>query len=119
MILRTLSTSMSQADYDKPISQMMDSLYNAHQECRKYANSMLSFSEPTYVEELKAMRFKTFNEFMNSLRKANRGALLNNFNMYHMSMPFEYSTRNNFWFAYALNAQISYTEKEERFRQLI
>ena len=36
-----------------------------------------------------------------------------------MSMPLEHSTRNNFWFAYALNAQIDFTEKEERFKQLI
>ena len=56
---------------------------------------------------------------MNSLRKANRGPLLNNFNMHHMSMPFEYSIRNNFWFAYALNTQISHAEKEEKFKQLV
>ena len=84
--------------------EMMQGLYKAHYSCVAYANSMNKFPEPTYVEEFKASRTKTFCEFMASLTAANRGALVNNFNMHFMSLPLEHSLRNNFWFAYALSA---------------
>lgn len=56
---------------------------------------------------------------MKSLRLANKGHLINNFNMYLMSLPLENSPRNNFWFAYALQAQIDAQEKEEKFLHLV
>ena len=56
---------------------------------------------------------------MVSLKAANRGPLINNFNMYHMSLPLEYSIKNNFWFAFALNSQLDFAEKEEKFQQLL
>ena len=69
---------------------------------------MQSFQESTYTEEFKSNRFATFNAFMVSLRSANRGHLINNFNMYHMSISLEQSVRNNFWLAYALSAQLDH-----------
>ena len=60
--------------------------------------------EQTYVEEFRSRRAATVQKFMVSLRAANRGALLNNFNMYHMSTPYEFNLRNNFWLVHALSA---------------
>ena len=59
-------------------------------------------NEVTYVEEFRSRRAETVQKFMVSLRAANRGALINNFNMYHMSTPYEFNLRNNFWFVHAL-----------------
>jgi hypothetical protein len=77
---------------------------------------MQTFQEPTYCEEFKNNRFGTFDAFMVTLRSANRGHLINNFNMYHMSISLEQSVRNNFWLAYALSAQLNHMEKEEKFK---
>ena len=117
--LRHLSTSLNQAEFDEHIQEMMSGLVKAHTICREHANNMQHYQEPTYVEEFKASRPATFNSFMKSLREANKGPFINNFNMYHMSLPMEQSPRNNFWFAYALSAQLDYEEKEERFKQLV
>lgn len=56
---------------------------------------------------------------MVSLRKANRGHLINNYNMYHMSMPMEHSIRNNFWLIISLSAQLDYQEKQRKFQVLL
>lgn len=94
---------------------MLDGLLEAHTDCRNYAIEMQRFLEPTYIEQFKEGRFKTFDAFMVSLRKANRGHFINNYNMYHMSMPLEHSLRNNFWLVFSLSSQLDYLEKEEKF----
>ena len=80
---------------------------------------MLNFQEASYVEEFKASRLQTFNDFMNVFKKANKGPLINNFNMYNMSVPCEFDPEVNYMFAYALQGHIDYQEKEERFKQLV
>lgn len=62
---------------------------------------------------------KTFNDFMIIFKQANKGPLINNFNMYYMSLPLEYSPETNFWFAYALQGHLDFVEKEERLKQLV
>ena len=98
---------------------MMGGLYHAHIACRQYALDLTHLNEVTYVEEFKSRRAATVENFMVSLRAANRGPLINNFNMYHMSTPYEFNLRNNFWFIYALSAQLDFQEKEERFKLLV
>ena len=81
---------------------MLDAMVKSHDSSRVYAKSMMSFQESTYVEEFKSSRMQTFNDFMIVFKHANKGPLINNFNMYYMSLPLEYSPETNFWFAYAL-----------------
>jgi len=45
---------------------------------------------------------ETFNDFMVVFKQANKGHLINNFNMYCMSLPLEFSPETNYWFAYTL-----------------
>ena len=116
---KQLSTSHSQANYSEAINHLLEGLLQAHKACREYANSMQKFQENTYVEEFCASRTKTFDDFMITFKAANRGPLLNNFNIYRMSLPLENAPKNNFYFGYALSAQIDFQEKEERFNQLL
>lgn len=95
---------MNQADYTEELRAMMGGLFHAHQACRQYALDLTHLNEQTYVEEFKSRRAQTVQNFMASLRAANRGPLINNFNMYHMSTPYEFNLRNNFWFVHALSA---------------
>ena len=104
MLFRSLSTSQNQADVSSAYVDTMNGLNAAHLSCRIFANSMSGFGEHTYIEEFKKVRGGVFIDFMKSLRAANKGCLINNYNMYMMSLPSEYSLRNNFWFAYALQA---------------
>ena len=60
------------------------------------------------MAEFQQSRPQTFDEFMKSLRAANKGHLFNNFNMFYMSMPLECSPQNNFWLAYCLQAHVDH-----------
>ena len=101
--LRPLSVALNQANMSNAFHYMLDAMICAHNSCRNYAKSMRSnFQEATYIEEFKASRVKTFNDFMIVFKEANRGHLINNYNMYLMSMPMEYEPESNFLLAYAL-----------------
>jgi len=57
--------------------------------------------------------------FVSSLKLANRGQLLNNFDLNNLSLPLEHSLIHNYWCIQSLQLQLNYHEKEEKFAQMI
>ena len=90
-----------------------------HNSCKLFAQKMQQSDESNFLKVFLGVRVSIFNEFMQSLRAANRGDLLNNFNLINMSLPLEFSIINNYWCAQASYNTYKMKCREVKFEQVI
>jgi hypothetical protein len=77
---------------------MKKNLSEGHSQCREFLqNIQHRASENTYDDVVKSFRPSILKEFVDTLKAANHGYMLNNMDMLTLSMPLEYSLVNNYW----------------------
>ena len=68
---------------------------------------------------VKSFRPSIFKDFVDTLKAANRGYMMNNMDILTLSMPLEYSLVNNYWMVHGIQLHLNHMEREIRYQQLI
>lgn len=100
--IKAISQSFSKMEINEYCQALRESSQAAHLECRKFAEEFCDYTEKNFMEIFNHARPLIFIDFVDCLLAANTGPMLNNFDLFHFSMPLEFNPEINFQLVYAV-----------------
>lgn len=111
--LQSQSSALKNTYFQAQVEKLRITKSEAHKSVKRSLQNISS--DKDFRKVFESTRARAIDAFVKQLRQANRGNLVNNFDMTTLSLPLEYSVMNNYWYAQAVKLLLRLEEKREKF----